>query len=63
MEEHKVKFSDEHHVWVDGKQYISLSRFFANRLEIATEQKTIAEENERLLEENKHLKALLKESL
>lgn len=63
MDEHKIKFSDEHHIWVDGKQYISLTRFFENRSEIALEQKALAEEVERLVEENKHLKALLKEVL
>lgn len=25
--EHKVRFADKDHVWIDGKQYISLPRF------------------------------------
>jgi len=58
----RVKVLDDHHIMIDGKQYVSLKRFFENRSEIALENKILVEENERLIEENKHLKALLKES-
>lgn len=63
MEEHKVEFLNENVVFVDDRQYVSLRRFMENRSEIANEQRLIAEQNEKLLEENEHLKALLKESL
>jgi len=63
MEEHKVQFLNENVVFVDDRQYVSLRRFMENRSEIANEQRLIAEQNEKLLEENEHLKALLKESL
>ena len=61
MEEHKVQFLNENVVFVDDRQYVSLRRFMENRSEIANEQRLIAEQNEKLLEENEHLKALLKE--
>ena len=63
MEEHKVEFLNENVVFVDDRQYVSLRRFMENRSEIANEQRLIAEQNEKLLKENEHLKALLKESL
>lgn len=63
MEEHKVEFLNENVVFVDDRQYVSLRRFMENRSEIANEQRLIAEQNEKLLEENEHLKALLKKSL
>lgn len=63
MSEHKVEFLSESVVFVNGRQYVSLRRFMENRSEIANEQKLIAEQNEKLLAENEHLKALLKESL
>lgn len=59
----EVQISDVDHIYVDGKQYISLRRFFENKSEIAKEYQLLAEQNESLLEENKHLKALLKERL
>ena len=63
MSGHKVEFLSENVVFVNGRQYVSLRRFMENRSEIANEQKLIAEQNEKLLAENEHLKALLKESL
>ena len=63
MEEHKVKFLNENVVFVDDRQYVSLRRFMENRSEIANEQRLIAEQNEKLLKENEHLKALLKKLL
>ena len=63
MDKHKVEFMNENTVCVDGRQYVSLKRFMENRAEIASEYALIIEQNENLLEENAHLKALLKESL
>ena len=63
MAEYKIDFLDNDHVWIDGKQYISLKRFFENRSEIALEYITILEEADRLSKENKHLKELLKDKL
>lgn len=58
-----VNFTDKDHVWIDGRQYISLRRFFEKVAEVASESKRLAEENEKLIAENEHYKALLKESL
>lgn len=64
--EHKVIFyneNDKDHVYVDGIQYISMSRFAQNRAEIAAELEATARDNERLVEENAYLRKLLKEEL
>lgn len=61
--EHKVKFKNENIVIIDGKPYISLKRSMENRSSIAEEYKLIIEQNEQVLEENNHLKEILKHYL
>lgn len=51
--------TDKDHIFINGKQYVSLKRFAENRIEIAAEMKMLAEENEKLANENEHLKALI----
>lgn len=63
MSEHRIEFMDENHVMLDGRQFISLERFFENRSEIAIEHQILIKENKQLVEENKNLKALLKSNL
>ncbi len=38
--EHKIRFADKDHVWIDGKQYISLRRFQEAVIEAQPERKT-----------------------
>jgi len=58
-----VTVIDDDHIYVDGKQYVSLRRFFENRSEIAIEAESLIEKIDKLTEENNHLKALLKERI
>lgn len=59
----KVNVADEDHLWIDGKQFISLKRFLENRKEIADEVLKLERRNRELEEENNALKVLLKEHL
>lgn len=59
----KVNVADEDHIWIDGKQFISLKRFLENRKEIADEVLKLERRNRELEEENNALKVLLKEHL
>ena len=63
MAENNVTVLDKDHILVDGKQYVSLGRFYDDRAKISCECKQLYEEIERLREENNHLKALLKDAL
>jgi hypothetical protein len=58
-----VKIVDEDHIWVNGKQYVSLKRFGEARKEVAEEIKLAADNNKELAEENEALKVLLKNCL
>ncbi len=59
----KVNVADEDHLWIDGKQFVSLKRFLENRKEIAGEVLKLERRNRELEEENNALKVLLKEHL
>lgn len=59
----KVNVADEDHMWIDGKQFISLKRFLENRKEIADEVLKLERRNRELEEENNALRVLLKEHL
>lgn len=55
--------TDEHHVWIDGRQFISLKRFADARKEYHQEVVESIKMAEAIAEENVHLRALLKEKL
>jgi len=45
-QKHSIRFADKDHVWIDGKQYISLRRFGEAIHEAYTERKKSEEESE-----------------
>lgn len=59
----KVKFHDDDHCWIDGKQYISLYRFSDLRADQSKEMSLLNEEVKRLTEENNAFRVLLKDML
>lgn len=59
----KVQIVDDDHIWVNNRQFISLSRFLESKKEIAEETKLITDKNAELAEENEALKILLKNQL
>lgn len=59
----KVEIVDEHHIFVNNKQFISLKRFGEEKEAIAKEIKLVVDKNEELAEENEALKILLKKQL
>lgn len=61
MEENvKVRFADEHHIWVKGQQYISLNRFIEAKNDVLAEMKLLNEELAKVKAENDALKVLVK---
>ena len=58
-----IKFSDEQHVWIDGKQYIRLDRFLEVQDNIRIETGILHERCIKLQDENNALKKLLSNSL
>lgn len=59
----KVEIADEHHIFVNNKQFVSLKRFGEAKKAIAEELKLLADKNEELAKENEALKILLKKQL
>lgn len=59
----KVQVVDDDHIWVNNRQFISLSRFLESKKEMAEETKLITDKNAELAEENEALKILLKNQL
>lgn len=59
----KVEIADEHHIFVNNKQFVSLKRFGEAKKAIAEEIKLLADKNEELAKENEALKILLKKQL
>lgn len=59
----KVEIADEHHIFVNNMQFVSLKRFGEAKKAIAEEIKLLADKNEELAKENEALKILLKNQL
>ena len=59
-DKNKIMFTDDHHVWINGKQFISLDRFLIVQTELNTEIKLLMNEITRLKEENDSFRLLLK---
>lgn len=55
-----VEIVDEDHVWVDGKQFISLNRFYENKKEVADEMLLLNNKVKELTEKVEALKVLVK---
>lgn len=55
--------TDRDHVWIDGKQFISLKRFADARKEYHEEVIENIKMADAIAEENVHLRALLKDKL
>lgn len=55
----EVSFTDDDHVWVKGKQYVSLKRMFEIKEHDLKELKNMEELTERLLLENQALRTLI----
>lgn len=58
-DKNKIMFTDDHHVWINGKQFISLDRFLIVQTELNTEIKLLINEITRLKEENDAFRLLL----
>lgn len=54
-----VKIIDDDHIWVSGKQYVSLRRFFEARSEVDKEHLQLCKQVEDLKKENAALLTLL----
>ena len=59
----KIRISDADHIFIDGKQYVALSRFGELTQKINIELMLLQTEVETLSTENKALRVLLKEQL
>lgn len=55
----KVKFTDEDHVWVNNRQFVSLRRFADAKKDMANEVKLLVDKNRELAEENEALRTML----
>ncbi len=55
-----IEITDEDHIWVDGKQFISLKRFYENKKEVADETLLLNNKVEELTKKVEALKVLLK---
>lgn len=59
-----IRFDDNrNHVWIDGKQYISLNRFLDIQRDLNTETELLRKQVDQLIKENQAYKILLKEQL
>lgn len=58
-----IKWSDDDHVWIGGRQFISLLRFAEAKKETLDEYIENIKRADAIAEENIHLRALLKEQL
>lgn len=56
----EVMFADDDHVWIDGKQFVSIKRFLESKNATIKETMVINERLEKITEENEALKVLLK---
>lgn len=54
-----VNVKDQDHIWFQGRQYISLRRFYERLGEITDECRQLVERNNKLQEENNTLSKLL----
>ena len=59
----KVEIVDEHHIFVDNKQFVSLKRVGEIKKATTEEMKLLTDKNEELAKENEALKTLLKKQL
>lgn len=59
----QVEIFNDDHIWIGGRQYVSLKRFAEARKDIAEEMQMMIDRNNELMEENESLKVLLKERL
>ena len=59
----RVRISDDDHIWINGKQFISFNRIAKIRTELTEEAKDMQNELKRLHDENKALKVLLQDKL
>lgn len=59
----EVLISDDNHIWIDGKQFVSLKRFLELRNSESNEMQLLSDKVEELTSENDSLKKLLKVSL
>ena len=58
-----VVITDEDHVYINDRPFISLKRFVEAREEVAENLKVADDKNKELVEENEALKVLLKKQL
>lgn len=56
----QVEIFNEDHIWIGGRQYVSLKRFAEARRDAAEEMQMLIDRNNELTEENEALKILLK---
>jgi hypothetical protein len=59
----QVEIFNDDHIWVGGRQYVSLKRFAEARKDAAEEMQMLIDRNDELMKENESLKVLLKERL
>lgn len=63
MSENNVRICDEYHVYINGRQFVSLNRLAEIKRDHGKEMKLLQEENARLDKENKALRVLLRQEL
>lgn len=56
----QIEIFNDDHIWVGGRQYVSLKRFAEARKDAAEEMQMLIDRNNELTEENEALKILLK---
>ena len=56
----QVEIFNDDHIWIGGRQYVSLKRFAEARKDAAEEMQMMIDRNNELTEENEALKILLK---
>lgn len=59
----EVEFIDDDHIYISGKQWVSLNRFLKAKNDLMKETYLVNNKNERLAKENEALKLLLKNQL
>lgn len=58
--ENEVRVHDKDHIWYKGKQFVSLTRFIELKTNQLNEMEILEDEIDRLNNENKSYKTLLK---
>lgn len=58
-----ARIADEHHIWIKGRQFVSLERFIELTSKTNDEMKKLADEVKKLTIENDALRVLLKDVL